>query len=136
MAYADPMTTHDAEPLPGEDAPLPMRFGGAPVTDQEALGVARRLARAQTAQGRKLSNLAEPTVLPPADARLVQSAHRMPPRLLMRARAKAEMEGVTLTSVITAALEAYASSPPGAKPAFVLPGGITWGGSPAASADN
>ena len=131
------MTTPDENTLPGESGPLPMRFGGAPVTDQEALGVARRLARKQAAQGRKLSNLAEPDTLPPADANLVQSAHRMPPRLLMRARAKAEMEGVTLTSVMTAALEAYASSPPGARIAFVVPGGITWGGTtPAGPAEN
>lgn len=109
------------ELLPGEDGPLPMRHGGAPISDAEALGVARRLARLQADRGRRLTALAEVDELPPPDAVLVQSAHRLPPRLLMRVRAKAEMEGVTVSSIIEASLKEYADSPPGSKVRYVPP---------------
>lgn len=106
-------------PLPGESGPLEMRYGGAPVTDEEALGVARRMARLQKAQGRKLSSLGAVDEMPAHDAPKVQSAHRFSPALLFRVRAKAEMEGVTLTEVVETALEAYAASSPGAKVQYV-----------------
>lgn len=114
-------TTAQTSMLPGEAGPLPMRYGGEPITDQEALGVARRLARMQAAQGRRLSALAEPTELPPVDARMIQSAHRLPPRLLMKVRAKAEMEDSSVTDILREALEAYAASAPGSKVKYVAP---------------
>jgi hypothetical protein len=108
-------TKPQTDTLPGELEPLVMRYGGDPIKDEEALGVARRLARVQEAQGRNLSAMSAPDALPPIDARMVQSAHRFPPRLLYRVRAKAEMEGVTVTAVLREAMEAYANSSPGAK---------------------
>lgn len=105
--------------LPGEDAPLAMRYGGEPITDDEALGVARRLARVHVAQGRELSHLSVPDALPPVDARMVQSAFRFPPRLMHRVRALAEMEGRTVTDVVTEALQAYAASSPGSRVAYI-----------------
>ncbi len=39
----------------------------------------------------------------------------------MRVRAKAEMEGRTVTSVITEALEAYAATAPGSRVRWVPP---------------
>ena len=113
------MTAH-SDTFPGEDGPLPMRVGGEPITDAEALGVARRIARLQAAQGRKLTALAEPAELPRWDARPVQAAYRLHPRLLMRVRAKAEMEGRTVTDVVEEALEGYAASPPGSRPRYTL----------------
>ncbi|WP_182112783.1 hypothetical protein [Actinotalea sp. JY-7876] len=114
-------------PLPGEHAPLDpaTRPYGQPVTDAEALGVARRVARKALSEGRRRSSMAVPVELPPADAPSVMSAWRLPARLLMRARAKAELEGVTLTRVLGEALSAYASSSPGATVQYrAMPGGV------------
>ena len=105
--------------LPGESGPLEMRYGGAPVTDEEALGVARRMARMAEAHGRKAGAMRKVERFPSEDAALVQAAHRFPPAALFRARAKAEMEGRTLTEVLTEALEAYAASSPGAQVQYV-----------------
>ncbi|TRW46425.1 hypothetical protein [Georgenia yuyongxinii] len=107
------VTTPDQTLLPGEDAPLPMRYGGEPLKPEEVLGVARRMAKVARVQGRKLTHLDVPEELPSPDAPLVPAAYRLPPRTLMFARAKSEMEGVTLTSIITTALNAYISASPG-----------------------
>lgn len=115
------MTEETSTPLPGEDGPLPMRHGGEPIRPEEALGVARRWAKVARGQGRKLTNLDVPDVLPPVDAKLVPAAYRLPPRMLMFARAKAEMEGRTLTDVLTEALEGYVSSAPGAQVKYRAP---------------
>ena len=112
-------TTEVRATLPGESEALPMRYGGEPITPEEALGVARRHARVQASQGRKLKSMGQVDKLPAYDANLVQSAHRFPPRLLFFVKAKAEMEGVTVTEVLTQALEAYASSPPGARVQYI-----------------
>lgn len=96
-----------------------MRYGGDPITPDEALGVARRIGRVQQAQGRK--NATVPDALPPADALLVPWACRLPPRLLAFVRAKADMEGVTVTDVVTQALQAYAGSSPGAQVVYKAP---------------
>ncbi|WP_188037084.1 hypothetical protein [Actinotalea sp. JY-7885] len=113
-------------PLPGELAPLDpaTRPYGAPVSDAEALGVARRHARLQAAHGRKGAG-AVPDELPAPEARVAMAAWRLAPRVLARARAKAELEGVTMTQVITDALSAYASSSPGAQVQYrALTGGV------------
>lgn len=113
----------DAAPLlPGEAGPLPMRHGGAPITDAEALGVARRLAR--TAR-RPVTSLdaTELTELPPVAAPAIQAAFRLSPRLLMFVRAKAEMENTTVTRIIEDALEGYAGSSPGAVQRWEAPAG-------------
>lgn len=107
-------TGADAPLLPGEDAPIDPRTRPTPtgqITEAEALGVNRRLSRLREARGMTLRALAAPDALPAEDAPLVQSAHRLPPRLLMIVRAKAEMEGVTVSQVITDALRAYAQAP-------------------------
>lgn len=111
-------SARDEHLLPGEDRPLAMRPGGQPITPDEALGVARRMARENQARGRKLTHLDLPDELPSPEARLIPAAYRLPPRTLMFVRAKAEMEGRTVTEVITEALEAYAVSSPGAKPVY------------------
>lgn len=57
-----------------------------------------------------------PAELPHPEARPVQAAFRLSPRLLMLARGQAELEGGrTLTEVITEALEAYVRGTPGAR---------------------
>ncbi|WP_156253716.1 hypothetical protein [Pseudactinotalea terrae] len=105
--------------LPGESEQLPMRYGGEPITPEEALGVARRIARAQVAQGRKNAQI--PDHLPGTDELLVPWACRLPPRLLAFVRAKADMEGVTVTDVVSQALTAYAASAPGATVTYKAP---------------
>lgn len=107
--------------LPGEDGPLEMRHGGEPITPDEALGVARRWAKIQRGQGRKLTHLDVPEALPPADATPVPAAYRLPPRLIMFVRARAEMEGRTVTDVVTEALTAYANGVPGSKVQYKAP---------------
>ncbi len=110
------MTSTPAGPLPGEDAPLAMRPGGAPITPEEALGVARRVARVARARGR-LVRLDAVDELPPEEATLVPAAYR----LLHAVRAKAEMEGRSVTAVLTEALQAYADSPPAATVRYRVP---------------
>lgn len=117
----------DTTSLPGEDRPLAPRIGGAPITDAEAWGVARRVARrfAET-QGegskRRLSAMAEVEAWPES-TRTTQASWRVPLALLWRVRARAEMEGRTVTSVLVEALDAYASGSPGSHPVYVRPRG-------------
>lgn len=104
------------ELLPGEGAPLPRRLGGRPLTDDEVLGVARRLARGQ-ARG---ADAQVPEELPDP-AQLVQAAFRLPSVSMMRLRARAELEGRTSTSVIRELIEGYGTSAPGTVATFELP---------------
>jgi len=107
--------TCDDATMPDDTLPSapPMRYGGAPITDAEALASHRRV---QAARG-----LPIPDELPAHDARIVQTAHRFPPRLLARVRARAEMEGVTVTDVLRDALEAYAAASPGSRVTYPTP---------------
>ena len=98
--------------LPGEDDILPMRWGGDPITAEEALGVSRRHARVLAQRGRRHIN-AVVDELPDSDSPLVAIGLRLPPRLMAFTRAKAEMEGRTVTQIIEWALEKYIASPPG-----------------------
>lgn len=107
--------------LPGEDAPLPRRFGGRPVSDEEALGVARRLARLTAASGRAKGKLAEPPVEMPPMSDLTLSAYRLPTPTIYRVKARAEAEGRRVTDVVRELLEGYASAPPGTLPTWHLP---------------
>lgn len=115
--------------LPGEDGPLdPAQRPDplAPLTDTEVLSIARRLARTRAAQGRKLSNMDVAESLPAADAPRVMGAWRLAPRLLMRVRAKASLEGVPVAQILEEALEAYASSSPRARVYYIAPeGGVS-----------
>jgi hypothetical protein len=98
--------------LPGEDAPLAWRAGRGPVTEDEALGVARRLARRALAIKRPGTRAPIPEEVPSELANRVSSIHRMPPRVLAFARARAELEGRTLTDVVEGALRAYGKGAP------------------------
>ncbi|WP_024285344.1 hypothetical protein [Cellulomonas sp. KRMCY2] len=86
---------------------------GFPVTDSDVLAHARAIARDLERRGHPIRVPSENIELPAVDARFVQSAHRMPPRMLMRARLRANMEGREVTDVIVAALTAYAAGPVG-----------------------
>ena len=102
-----------------------MRYGGEPVSEAEALGVARRLARTFAAavpagSGRRIKAMADVESWPPA-SRMTQVAWRMPQGLIFRVRARAEMEGRTVTDVVREALEAYASSSPGSRATYATP---------------
>lgn len=109
--------------LPGEDGPLPRRFGGRPITDEEAVGVARRLARLVAASGRAKGKLAEvPDEMPPPSD-LTLSAYRVPTATLYKVRARAEVEGRRVTDVVREVLEGYAASAPGTVARWELPTG-------------
>lgn len=110
-------------PLPGEAGPLPRRFGGRPVTDEEALGVARRLARLTAETGRAKGKLAEiPEMMPPMSD-LTLTAYRVPTATIHRVRARAEVEGRRVTDVVREVLEGYAGSAPGTVARWELPTG-------------
>lgn len=101
--------------LPGEGAALPMRRGGQPIMPEEALGVSRRLAR------KRRKDAPVPQELPLPNASGEMAAFRLPPRTMAFVRARAEMEGRTVTDVIVEALEGYAASSPGSRPVYRLP---------------
>jgi hypothetical protein len=108
---------HDTEQpyLPGEEYPLPMRKGGHPITDAEALGVLRRNTRNALAKRTKRTEGDEPVIpteLPDPTVEKVQG-FRLPARLLARMAARAEMEGRSLTAVAERLFGAYASGSPG-----------------------
>lgn len=107
--------------FPGEDAPLPMRIGGQPITDAEALGVARRYVREQNETSGKNEPVPDELPLPSEPGRTPIESFRLPRRRKWRARARAEMEGKSLTEVINEALEAYGNSSPGSVVQYVMP---------------
>lgn len=98
--------------LPGETAPLQFELGRGPITEDEALGVARRHARREITMGRLNSKTVVPDVLPAEDANRVSSIYRLPPRVVAVAKARAEMEGDTMTAVIERLLREYAAGTP------------------------
>lgn len=101
--------------FPGEDGPLAMRYGGEPITPDEALGVARRLARSRASAGRTGKNAVAPERLPTVGESKSLGTYQLDDRLLAFARAKAEMEDRPLTDVVDEALSAYIAAPPGAR---------------------
>lgn len=105
--------------LPGEAEPLPRRLGGEPITAEEALGVARRAARTQAERSGKPIEI--PESLPSATAAKVAVLYRLPPRTMAFVRAKAEVEGATVTTIVEEALEAYARTPPGSRVSYTAP---------------
>ena len=103
-----------SEALPGELKPLPWDPRRGPITDAEALGVLRRrrrveLAGAPKSRGRRSPVPAE---LPGADAAKRPTMFRLPPPLVARAHARAEMEQVPLTTIVEELLAAYADGVP------------------------
>ena len=102
------------EPLPGEDGPLVWERDRGPVTEDEALRVARRRRRAELARAPKTDRPREgvPEVLPDTNAEKRSFTFRLPERHVLFAQARAELEGVPLTAVVDAALREYAEGRP------------------------
>lgn len=100
--------------LPGEDAPLEYISGRGPITAREALGVQRRMARIEILRARPNSKAVVPDELPDEDAKRVSSIYRLPPRVMSFARARAEMEGHTMTGLIESFLREYGAGVPNA----------------------
>lgn len=96
--------------LPGEQYPLPMRVGGAPITADEALGVLRRKHR--VAARNPKCTVTIPDQLPD-DGETAAFNFRLPARLMAHVNARAEMERESLTSVVKRLLTAYAEGSPG-----------------------
>ena len=117
------MSTIDQQPLPGELSAI--QWHGerrGPITDSEALGTSRRLARLVASRGRPdLTNAAAPVVLPDADAKRVMAGHRLQPRSLAFAKTRAELEGRGLTAVLDQLLESYGAAPPGTRATWHYP---------------
>lgn len=108
------MTTNFAstDVLPGELAPLEYIDGRGPITEQEALGVARRFARKEIANGRRNTKITVPDALPNEGENKTSHIFRLPPRDVAFAKARAEMEGLSLTAIVEAAIHAYAHGAP------------------------
>jgi hypothetical protein len=104
--------------LPGEASPVPMSWARGRITEDEALGVARRLARAELKRGRPNTRLTVPDALPESDAPRVSAIFRLDPRTMSFVKARAEAEGVTVTDVVRAALDQYAHGRPGTPTTF------------------
>jgi hypothetical protein len=96
-----------ADELPGEFEALTWHAGRGAVTEQEALGVARRQQRLHAKRRAELI-----TELPAGDETKHISVYRLPPRALMFAKARAEIERTTLTAVLEAFLTEYAFGTP------------------------
>lgn len=100
--------------LPGELKPLPWVPGRGPITDEEALGVARRRCRVELAGQPKTSGQRSsvPDELPAQCAPKKAAVFRLPARAMAVAHARAELEGVPLTAVLEEMLVAYATGAP------------------------
>ncbi len=104
------------EALPGELKPLDWFEGRGPITADEALGVMRRRRRVELAgvpksRGRRAG---VPDDLPAEGGPKKASVFRLPERTMAYAHARAEMEGVPLTTVIEEMLREYAAGVPDA----------------------
>lgn len=108
-----------ARALPGELKPLTWSDERGPITDDEALGVLRRRRRVEAASVSRTGGdraargpRAVPDRLPAADAARQPTMFRLPPRLLARAHARAELEAVPLTTIVEELLAGYADGVP------------------------
>ncbi len=120
-----------AQALPGELKPLEWQADRGPITDAEALGVLRRRRRVDLA-GRARTRTRRtpvPGELPEESAPRQPTMFRLPPRLMARAHARAELEGVPLTTIVEELLTDYASGspqPPDAVHARLRSRGLRW----------
>lgn len=80
-----------------------------PITDAEALHSLRRHTRVQRTAGRGTGPL--PSELPEPGTKKSSHIFRLAPRDIAFARARAELEGSSLTAVVEAAITAYAHGP-------------------------
>lgn len=102
------------EALPGELKPLDWFPGRGPITEEEALGVLRRRRRVELAGIPKSSGRRSevPDELPRAGGPKKASVFRLPERVMALAHARAEMEGIPLTTVLEEKLREYAEGSP------------------------
>ncbi|MBB5474608.1 hypothetical protein HF998_00460 [Cellulomonas hominis] len=109
------------EMLPGEAGPLPMEVGGPPVTEAEVLGVWRRWVREDNE--RRGRNDPLPTELPRPNekGKTPMFSFRAPMLRMLRARARADREQVSLSVVINDFLERYGQGELGSVPRMVVP---------------
>lgn len=119
------------EALPGELKPLEWVAGRGPITDDEALGVLRRRRRVELAGHPKTKGHRSgvPEQLPPPVGPKKASVFRLPQRTVARAHARAEMEGIPLTTVLEELLCTYAEGTPESPVAVrerLLGKGIRW----------
>ena len=103
----------DGDAYPGELEPLPRRRGGPPVTADEALGTARRMAREQAKRRGVDPELPDALPFPEQSGTTPLVSVRVPPRTLWFAHAKADMEGRNLSAAIREFIETYGACPPG-----------------------
>lgn len=103
-----------AEALPGELKPLRWMPGRGPITDDEALGVLRRRRRVELAGNPKNAGRRSgvPDALPEPGGPKKASVFRFPARAVARAHARAELEGIPLTTVLEELLRDYADGVP------------------------
>lgn len=110
-------TGESPSPLPGEERPIPFEAGRS-LTQDEALGVARRLARRLAKRGRKPAAMAA-EAWPDADE-LSMAAWRVPTTALYYARARAEAEGTdSISDVVRRLLGGYGQAPMGSEAVWV-----------------
>ncbi|TRW46426.1 hypothetical protein [Georgenia yuyongxinii] len=115
-------TLTESELLPGQDAALQRGRGETGVTERQVLRVARRLDREAREHGRPRIHLEVSDGLPGRDVNLVMASWRVPPRDLLFARARAEVEGSSLSAILRAFLAEFATTPPGSTVRLELPG--------------
>jgi len=115
------MTDQPDELLPGEAAPLPMEVGGAPVSDAEVLGVWRRWVRLSNERASVPEELPTALPLPNPGGKTPMWSFRMPLIKVLRARARADREGVSLKQVVEDYIDLYGRSEIGSIPKMVVP---------------
>lgn len=115
------MTDQPDELLPGEAAPLPMTIGGPPVSDAEVLGVWRRWVRQSNERLGRDEELPTELPLPNPGGKTPMFSFRMPLLLILRARARADREGVSLAKVVTTFIDQYGRSEIGSEVKMVVP---------------
>lgn len=93
--------------LPGEFEPLTWQPGRGPVTAEEALGVERGKQRAG---GKTEQELLQE--LPSDEEKKETASFRLPARVMLFAKARAQVERTSLTAVVQAALTGYARGIP------------------------
>ena len=107
--------------LPGEDAPLPKRRGGPPVTPDQALGTGRRMERQYAERHHKPVSLPEELPYAEQSGTTPLLSVRVSKRAQWFAYARADMEGRDLSAAIREFIDMYGQNPPGSALTFVPP---------------